>query len=194
MERAEVRGPLAMRLGVSADALDALGVGLLGSASTWPMRDYLGRAIGVRLRSLNTGAKYAVKGSKNGLFLPSVDEQVLVLVCEGASDTAAALSLGFFAIGRPDCKGGRDLIRRWIERRSNRDAVLVADNDEPGQSGAHELAEAIAPLVRSVCIIRAPLDSKDLREAVQRGATRADVLALIEAAPRIVAEVRRREP
>jgi hypothetical protein len=181
---------LARDLGVTLRSLDALGVGWDTNATTWPMRDHLGRVIGIRRRCINF--KHAMLGSRNGLFIPSADEQLLVLVTEGETDLAAALSLGFFGIGRPGCSGGAPTLCRWLTRRTGRDLVIVADADVPGIRGGNDLAQALAPYANSVRVILPPRGAKDLRASLLMGATHADLFAEIEAAPRIEAELSRR--
>jgi hypothetical protein len=183
LERSDRRWGLAVDLGISVEGMDALEVGLHGRASTWPMRDHHRRVIGIRLRYPNE--KRAMRGSRNGLFLPNVPEQELVLVTEGESDLAAALTLGFFGIGRPGCMGGADLIVRWLRARSPRDVVIFADGDEPGILGAVELGRVVQPFARSLRIVVPPPAMKDLRAALRAGAARADVLSWIESAPQI---------
>ena len=183
---------LALDLGVSVASMDALFVGLHGRASTWPMRDHHGRMIGMRLRYPK--AKRAIPGSRNGLFIPSLPEQELVLVTEGESDLAAALTLDFFGIGRPGCAGGTNLIVRWLRARSPRDVVIVADMDEPGILGAVELGKAVLPFANSTRVVFPPPHAKDLRAAVRAGATNADVQSWIAAAPSIEHLMERRTP
>jgi len=192
LERSELRGSIAMELGVTVESMDALGVGLDRDlvTTTWPMRDHLGRIVGIRLRTPN--GKWAVKGSKNGLFLPAVDEQDMVLIPEGESDCAAAVSLEFFAIGRPGCMGGVMHLLRWVANRPGRGLIVVADADEAGRRGAQQLAELLAPAVRDVRVIEPPHGAKDLRAALIAGATREDLLKAIAAAPRVVPTLRRR--
>lgn len=179
VENARRLADLATELGVDVAALDALAVGLdeLGG-STWPMRDHLGRMIGIRRRS--HGEKRAIRGSRNGLFVPDVAETTRVVVTEGESDCAAALSLGFFAIGRPGCQGGGELLSRWIGCRADRDLAIVADVDEVGRRGAASLASLLAPYCRSVRIAAPPRGAKDLRAALLAGAGTAELADAIE--------------
>ncbi len=185
-ERSEIRGALAMRLGVTVEALDALGVGLWEeNVSTWPMSDDKKRIIGFQRRYEPNGRKRAVRGSRIGLFIPNVEEQRLVLLPEGGSDTATAVTLGFFAIGRPCCSGGVALLVRWLRPRAHRDLVILADADLPGIQGAASLATTIVAYARSVRVVVGPGGFKDLREAVLNGYTRADMLQDIERAFRV---------
>ena len=63
-------------LGVAAWSLRSLDIRAATQhrAYAFPMRDGYGEIIGIRLRS-NDGRKWAVRGSKNGLFIPNVDPQ-----------------------------------------------------------------------------------------------------------------------
>ncbi len=186
LEQGQLRGSIAMKLGVTVESMDALGVGLDRdlSTTTWPMCDHLGHVIGIRLRT--SMGKRAIKGSRNGLFLPEGSEREVALACEGESDTAAALTLGFFAIGRPGCRGGTQHLLRWLAVRPGRLLIVVADADVAGRQGAQDLADLLAPLAMDVRVIEPPLGAKDLRAALIAGATYDDVLRSIEAAPRVI--------
>src|SRR5258705_2607362 len=156
------------------------------------MRDHLARVIGVRIRDDASGTKFAVRGSGNGLFLPRIDERELVIACEGETDTAAALSLDFYAIGRPGCSGGTELFLRWLRRRAMRDVVVVADSDGPGIQGAYELVDALSAHARSVRVVIGPRGGKDLMQAVRSGYTRDDLLQDIETAMPVQPSIRGR--
>jgi hypothetical protein len=120
---------LAKELGVSVDSLKKLFVGWDGKNYTFPMMDGNDRIIGIRLRC--KAGKYAVPGSKNGLFIPDglgTPKEDLLLICEGPTDCAALLDLSYDTIGRASCNtGGEYLIQLLSKRR--RPVVIVADND-----------------------------------------------------------------
>lgn len=162
---------LAEGLGVKASALMELRVAWAAEhrAWAWPMRNGLGAFVGIRLRN-NEGRKWAVTGSKSGIFLPFCIPQKAAWICEGPTDTAAALSLGLFAIGRPSCSGGTNEILAVIKRLEVRECVIIADNDAPGLVGAELLSKQL-PIPN--CIITMP--GKDLRQSVNDGLT-AEVL------------------
>lgn len=155
----------AMSLGVDTDSLRSLGCAWSGSAWAFPMRNAENKVIGIRLRS-ETG-KWAVKGSKQGLFIPDVRTQRTLYILEGPTDTAAALSLGLFAIGRPSCMGCEDMILDFVRLRSISRVVLITDNDTPGLRGAYSLQNRL-PVLN--CVYSPPC--KDLREFVRRGGDR----------------------
>jgi hypothetical protein len=187
------REMLAAELGVTAESLLRLQVGWSEQhrSFTFPMRDSEGMACGIRLRRID-GSKWAVRGSKQGLFLPRnfpLDESLMV--CEGPSDTAAALMLCFNAIGRPSCNGGTKLILDVVERWHPADVVIVADSDAQGQRGARYLASRLVGYVPGGVRIVIP-PAKDARDWVRSGADRLDVLDAIESAPTMTLTYARR--
>ena len=102
-EAKEVAG-LAGGLGVSVSSLGELACCWAAPHRAWafPMRDGYGEILGIRLRS-ESGQKWAVTGSRQGIFLPISRLESTVWICEGPTDTAAALTLGLSALGRPSC-------------------------------------------------------------------------------------------
>lgn len=147
------------------------------NAWAWPMTDGLGRVCGIRLRT-DSGRKFAVTGSRQGLFIPSGEVSHRVYFCEGPTDAAALLSLGVYSIGRPSASGGILDIKQTIDRLRIREVVIIADNDDdkytpdgrkfnPGFDGAASLQNHIQ--VPS-CVISLP--TKDAREFVKDGGTK----------------------
>lgn len=160
---------LGMSLGVDADALQAIGCVWNGQAWAFPMKDAQKALIGIRLRAPD-GRKWAVTGSRSGLFIPDrypycVDDGTMYL-CEGPTDLAAAMTLGLYAIGRPSCVGQEDFILAYLRNLKVRRVVIIVDNDTPGVQGARKLQSMLK--VRS-CLWCSP--TKDIREFVNRGGT-----------------------
>ncbi|MBI2481514.1 MAG: toprim domain-containing protein, partial [Planctomycetia bacterium] len=146
---------LAGNLCVSGDSLRQLRTGWSAArcAYSFPMSDSSGRVVGIRLRLLG-GGKISVDGGKEGLFVPRVlDPNVGLLICEGPTDTAAILDLGFNAIGRPSCSGGLKLIVDLVQRRQPSQVVVIADRDAPGQQGAENLAAVLVAYSAAVRVI-----------------------------------------
>jgi len=177
----------AAALGVTAGALADLGAAWAWLHRAWafPMRDGQGRVAGIRLRA-EDGRKWAVRGSRSGIFVPEgLTGAGRLLIVEGPTDAAAARTLGFDVIGRPSCLGCIDTVTAWLAGRRFDEVVILADNDEPkprpdgstwcrGTAGALKLAEALK------CPHRLAVPPcKDLREWVRLGAARADVEAVI---------------
>lgn len=164
-------------LGLPSEPLMRLGVGWSSEhqATTWPMRDDRGEVIGVRLRCPRTGKKWALRGSRAGLFFdPTVLEHISTgraWIAEGPTDTAALISLGLEAVGVPSTGCGAELLCALGRRMCVREWVLVADSDGPGRAGAERLAESL--LVIAPVRIITPGDVKDARAWVLSGADRA---------------------
>jgi hypothetical protein len=111
------------------------------------------------------------------------------IICEGPTDCAALLDMGFDALGRPSCQGGVDHIIEFLKGR-RREVVIMADKDPPkkrpdgsvwfpGQEGAARLAQAIRPFVRTLKIAKPPFH-KDIRDWYRAGATRAIIESVIK--------------
>jgi hypothetical protein len=161
---------LADGLGVSLPSLEALGAAYATPYAAWafPMRDGYSEPVGIRLRATD-GRKWAVKGSKAGLFIPMTGNVASCLyVTEGPTDTAAALTLGLYAVGRPSCNSGGPEIKTFAKAHSVREIVVVADNDKPGLDGASKVAKEIGLPAR----IWIP-PCKDIREFLNSGGTAA---------------------
>lgn len=158
----------ARELGLSARSLTAVDAVWAAPHAAWafPMCDGHGNIVGIRLR--NQHGKFAVRGSKQGVFLAAVAPQKTLFVCEGPTDTAAALDLGLFAVGRPNCCCGGPEIRNYARRLSVARVVMVSDNDKPGLDGARKVG---GELKLPYAIYVPP--AKDLREFVRLGGTRA---------------------
>lgn len=185
---AAIRNRLAERLGVAPISLTALRIGVSadGMSSTWPMRNALRKIIGVRLIGLpwtkSCGSKWSRRGSHNGLFIPVENGGgTRLFIAEGGSDTAAANSLGLFAIGRASCDASTSFVEAFVRDASPTRITIIADNDPPGRRGASRLAATLSGLpanrTLSVDVICPPGHSMDLRDWIATGVTKADLLA-----------------
>ena len=81
------------------------------------MYDAESRVIGIR-RRFKDGSKKTLSGTHLGLFKAnySYNANLPLLITEGESDCAAALSLGFQAIGRPNSNACRQIILGWLTK------------------------------------------------------------------------------
>ncbi len=167
---ADAVAEFAAALGVSPPALVAVGAAWAAPYAAWafPMCDGYGNVVGIRLR--NERGKFAVRGSRQGIFLASVPAQQTLFVCEGPTDTAAAVALGLFAVGRPNCCCGGPEIKVFARRQGCRRVVVIADNDRPGLDGARKVG---GELKLPFAVYVPP--AKDVREFVRLGGTRAMV-------------------
>jgi len=164
---------MAFHLGVSGESMEQLGAVHSPEHSAWafPMREASGRIIGIRLRT-SGGNKFCVTGSRQGLFIPECEAGKTMHVTEGPTDCAAALTMGFYSVGRPSCQGCEQMLVNFIELQEIQRVVIVSDNDKKennyaGQRGAEKLQE-ILPVPS---IIWQP-PQKDLRAFLQDGGTR----------------------
>jgi len=160
---------LADSLGLSCAAIMAVQAAWAEPHKAWafPMRDGYGNVVGIRLRRPD-GFKFAVRGSRQGIFLTDRPPQETLFVCEGPTDTAAAIELGLFAVGRPNCCCGGAEIKTYAQQHAVTRVVIIADNDKPGLDGARKVG---GELKLPFAIYVPP--AKDLREFVQLGGTRA---------------------
>ncbi|NQV24929.1 MAG: hypothetical protein HQ518_11230 [Rhodopirellula sp.] len=187
------RSELAQQLGVSVKPLARLQVGWSPRKQCWlfPERDGCGNIIGISKRFRN-GRKRQVTGGNRGLcYAPDWEaDSGPVLLVEGATDTAALLSIGLCAIGRPSNSGGVALLCELLCRLPfDREVIVVGENDRkphhdlnpsiqsrhspecegclkcwPGYAAfsvAKKLAEA---LLRPVGVAFPPDDAKDVRD------------------------------
>ncbi len=157
------------RLGLSIMPLGAVGAAWSPPHAAWafPMYDGYGEIVGIRLRA-NDGRKWAVRGSKQGIFIANVSPQPTLFVCEGPTDTAAAVELNLFVVGRPNCCCGGAEIKVFARRHDCRRVVIISDNDKPGLDGARKVGgELKLPFAMYVP------PAKDVREFVRLGGTRA---------------------
>ena len=198
-------GRLAADLGLSsAWPLGQLGVGWSHFHPGWafPMLDADRRLTGVQVRR-HDGQKRQVRGSRMGLFLPRglarMPRDVPLVICEGASDTAAALDLAdryrgearddehmpWRPVSRASCAGGEPLVTGLIDRLHPAgvvEVVIVADADAAGRRGAHELAAAVRSPARDVrVLVPGPAAGGDLRTRLAGGLTPATFAAALSA-------------
>ena len=154
---------LAGSLHVSEESLKLLNVGWMEQNDSWifPMLRNHGRLIGIRVRPRG-GKKFAIKGSRNGLFIPNnLTGEGVVYVCEGESDTAALLTCGLPAVGRPSCNSGERLLAELLR---NRDVGVCMDRDGAGRRGAKQLVEYLRCHASDVMMLEPPDKYNDMRD------------------------------
>ena len=181
-------------LNITRGALSSIQVGWHSDllVYTFPMKDVSGRVIGMRLRARN-GRKWAISGSRNGLFVPFTLPQTgkdgrvsRIYVVEGPTDLAILIEIGLWGVGRPDNQSGRDMIVSLINKINPRDVVIIHDTDAPGspaeeltKRGAQSLSEVLRVQGRRVYIIQ-PIREKDLRDWVNnRGITKETIESIV---------------
>lgn len=158
----------ANQLGVTIHSLVALRCVRASEHNAWafPMKDQGGWFTGVRLRD-NNGRKWAVKGSKEGLFYAPPYPRRPLFVVEGPTDTAAGLTLDLNIVGRPSCNGAVKELVALTERLKTTEVIIIADNDGPGLAGSERLQAHLTVPYRELV-----LPCKDLREFLKLGGTK----------------------
>jgi hypothetical protein len=183
---------MAGMLGVHPESLRKLEVGYVPESEDedghwlFPQKDGAGNIVGLMRRYPN-GKKKHMTGSKSGLVYESPKMALeTLLIVEGASDVAAALTMGLNAIGRPSNIGGADLLADFLanfdHERVAREFVVVilGENDFrvdeqhpqglwPGRDGAVHVARQLAKYTgRRIAWGMPPEGVKDLREWLWR--------------------------
>lgn len=185
-----MRDQFASELGVTRASLERLGCVWNAGQSCWafPMRDEMGRIIGIRLRS--RVRKYSVTGSRSGLFFdPGIGTRLKTSNCawltEGPTDTAALMSLGArTVIGRSDLTSGWKMLKRTLERLHISSVNICVDNeleyggraDCPGWKGNMRMAKAIGLPCKFVCVP----GFKDIRDYAKAGGTMKELGLLLD--------------
>lgn len=169
--RPEQIARLAIKLGVTTDSLTRTGCAWAAphKAFAFPMVNGRGNPVGIRLRA-ESGAKWSVKGGREGIFIPhqiAQHNQRVAYIVEGPTDLAACLTLGLDAIGRPSCRGSVAHTQVTINRLHIQRAILVSDNDAPGIDGAKALADELQIPCAAML-----LPAKDMRQFVAYGGSR----------------------
>jgi len=171
---------LAERLTVSVDSLQALGAGFNPEENVWtfPERTADGEVPGI-CRRFQDGQKKMMHGHKHGLYFSDNWLQGVgpILIVEGLSDTAAAITKGLAAIGRPSAIVPRDVLPELVELLKRvpkeRGIIVVGENDQdhmqdhmpwPGKEGAIKTAQQLTEaLGRPIPWALPPATTKDLR-------------------------------
>jgi hypothetical protein len=192
---AERRAKLAHELGVARSALEAIRIGWAeredlhryraggegwsddypAGAFAFPERDGRGRVVGLSFRTLDgrKGAPHSDTGARRGLVVPTTlaTTSDLVLLVEGATDVAAAVSLGLAAVGRPSNAGGVDDLAQLLR---GLDVLVVGERDQkasgqwPGRDGAAGVATRLGTeWQKAVDWVLPPDNAKDVRAWLQ---------------------------
>jgi len=165
----------------SAPVLYRMGLGWCDDSWTIPIFDGQQRIIGMSRRFMD-GSKKFVRGSCHGVYALTEKPKPkgTLLICEGYTDTATAIGLGYKAIGRTSCNTSEDVIEDWLAHIYYDRIYIISDNDEhgAGQRGADKLAKRLFNLKLPLKSIIIP-PVKDLREWYDRGLTKEELEKLL---------------
>ncbi len=183
---------LAEELFVSAHELESIGVGYAdigGECYTVPERDPRGKIVGINRRFAD-GSKKSI-GSRGLTYVENFDHYSgPILIPEGGSDTAAAMTMGMAAVGRFSNSGGAEMVAELMQVRNiptDRPIIVLGEDDRlkngqprrshsehgdrcecgecfPGKFGALTVAKRMTEILgRSVKCAMPPDGSKDVR-------------------------------
>lgn len=184
--RATLREVVSRIPGVTANSLELLQAGWYEpwGCLTFPMFNADRKVVGLRTRHRD-GAKRAIPGSHQGVFLPPWHRTGPLLIVEGPTDTAAVLTLGLDVMGRPSATGAVETICALAKGRAI--VAVLGDRDTPktrpdgsvwfpGQEGAAELVKALRASGSDARWFLPPPGVKDARQWVVTGAKAYDVM------------------
>jgi len=176
---------LSAEMGVPTKELrDKWRLGWDGESYTIPCTDGFKDFNGV-MRRFPDGHKVWVSRSRNGLFMPKLKSwHGNVFICEGWTDAASLVHMGFRAIGRANCQTGLKYIKQLLgSEKGIRQVTVVGDNDPAneygnvGQHGMDRLAKDLYGTAWFVGVTTVPAEYKDMRAWFMSGASKQDVIS-----------------
>lgn len=162
---------LAQQLGVSTESLTRLSVGWKGDEPgggcwTFPVTNQNELTCGI-VRRWADGTKRLMAGHRAGVYWPDGPQfSDIKIVCEGASDTAYLLDLGFHAVGRFSCAGGLADVQTALNPCPfvEETVAIITDRGVYHEThGSLVLAEYLTKCWRDVRIVWPPGGAKDVR-------------------------------
>ncbi len=130
------------------------------------------------------GWKWNLIGVRLVLFnLPALQGRTSVIVVEGEKDALGLQKLGLTATTSPMGAGKwREDYTQQLQAAGVKKIVVLPDSDTPGRAHADAVARSCATAGLDVKVV--PVPAKDVSDWIAAGGTKADLLALIKAAPR----------
>lgn len=117
---------------------------------------------------------------------PLRDSELPVIVTEGMTDAAAAMDMGFVAVGRPSNLAGMETLKTLLRGRK---VIVVGENDrkpdgtEPGREGMIAAFQVLRSVCKDLKMVMPPEHTKDLRQWKNDDGLNAEsFLAYVEAA------------
>lgn len=175
---------LAQELGVSVRSLEIVGIGWFEDEGCWtfPLYDGSGTIVGIN-RRFPDGSKFVISGHRTGLYLPDdlpLDlSGEMLLICEGGTDLAAAIDMGFHAAGRFCCTHGCKQPADLLRRRRPGVVAIISDSKLQEQRGAQLLSDSLRFYCDVIRLVIPPAGIQDLRAWASKGLTRTELEDLI---------------
>jgi 5S rRNA maturation endonuclease (ribonuclease M5) len=140
----------------------------------FPMFEHRKMPTGCRFRR-NDGKKYSLKGGREGLFFSREFTPTRpTWITEGPTDAAALCEIGFTnVIGRPNCSGGADIIKRLLSTHRTTPLIIISDPDECGVDGAKSLAQMVS---NPTIVLVGPSDIRDFATKRLKNDARASII------------------
>jgi hypothetical protein len=167
---------LEQALGPSVEAWQRLETGVDGVPWTHPEYNAEHQCIGIT-RRFEDGSKKQMSGGQRGIIFAKdyLRDPGVVLCPEGASGTAALMTMRIATVGRPNNSGGAILLAELFELDEDaireRGLLLIADRDPkpdlscPGWKGAESVARTLSEYLRCTIGVSFPPDNvKDSRD------------------------------
>ena len=159
-------------LDVSMSVLDNTQVGFTGDSWTIPMWK-AGYVSGIQ-KQYRGRKKQSIHGSHIGMFLNDYVEyeyEDCVFICEGYSDTAAVLDLGYTAMGIPCCGYNINEVECLIDyyicdKEDDRYLCIIPDNNKESELYSMKLCEQLEDANYEVSMFDVS-PAKDIRELIQ---------------------------
>lgn len=159
MFKRNCRGEMAALLGVSESSLELLGVGHGYDHDgrpfwSFPERDIRWQCVGINRRYAD-GSKKHMAGGTHGLYFEREwwTKRGPIFVPEGASDTAALLTMGLCAIGRPSNTGGIERLIGLLMDQRTRPIVILGERDEHPERRGQEKTKLSCPAKCKGCAL-----------------------------------------
>jgi 5S rRNA maturation endonuclease (ribonuclease M5) len=127
------------------------------------------------------GWTWSLKGISRILYnLPAVLASDKVFICEGEKDADAISALG--SVGTTNAGGASNWIPEYSTCLSDKECIILPDNDGPGMKHAQKIAKSLSGVAKSVKIIELPdLPQKgDVSDWISSGNTMDSILALAD--------------
>lgn len=160
---------LTERRGLTLATLDTWEIGYDARRKRYviPIRDRMGTLVNLRRYSRTAIPKMknaAGHGDPPRLYPQDNLIEETIVVCEGEWDALLSTQMGFPAV--TGTHGVGTWLKEWTKHFRRKTVYVCFDNDDEGRIGAVRVAKALAPVAKSVRVVRLPVegDHEDLTD------------------------------